>query len=76
MIAYNNDFKMLLVLTVVVAPLLLLLRKTGTRPDTCAGRGGCRVAAQPKMESPMFKFPPLPLALAALGMLAGCTVGP
>ena len=27
MIAYNNDFKMLLVLTVVVAPLLLLLRK-------------------------------------------------
>jgi DHA2 family multidrug resistance protein len=27
MIAYNNDFKMLLVLTVAVAPLLLLLRK-------------------------------------------------
>ncbi|HTV77966.1 MAG TPA: DHA2 family efflux MFS transporter permease subunit [Steroidobacteraceae bacterium] len=34
MIAYNNDFKMLLVLTVAVAPLLLLLRRpaAGTAP--------------------------------------------
>ena len=38
MIAYNNDFKLLLVLTVVVAPLLLLLRKpkAGSAPDAVA----------------------------------------